>query len=166
MALFFILEFQKSNTEIRYHEVLNCEICNEGEKYSATTTVISDDKIVFELGEGDIQEESFVYALFQVGKQEKVACKLKLYVKKKQCYKYKSQTRNQCSEEDVPCYVPCKVSCRDLYECEIMEMTQEEQDMWNGFLHNRIPTMPQTVSGSRHIWEDLKVNIQARCSSK
>lgn len=55
-----------------------------------------------------------------------------------------------------------KPSANPLYILKFKEITTENRDLWNVFLHNRIPTLPVNLENSKNIFSDLSLNIKKR----
>ncbi len=143
MALFFVLEYKKSNMEINYRVHATFQLSDFEKCYEVRTTLISDKHIIFETDNATIGIEEIWTATFAVEVREQILpCSFKLQVKKKEI---------------------CGKGYH--YQCDIVDINKEMADLWNGFLHNRQPTMPQTMSNSKHIWDDLGRNIEARLRS-
>lgn len=140
MALFFVLEYKKSNMEINYQVKTLFQLSDFDKCYKLYTSEISDTRIIFETDSSDIGMEEILTATFAVEFQEQILpCSFKVRVKKKEI---------------------CGKSSK--YQCDIVDINKEMTDVWNVFLHNRQPTMPQTMDNSKHIWNDLGRNIEVR----
>lgn len=140
MALFFVLEYKKSNMEINYQVKEFFQLSNFDKCYELNTFEISDTHITFETESFEIGIEEIWTVTFAVEVQEQILpCSFKVGVKKKEL---------------------CGKSYK--YRCDIVDINKEMLDLWNVFLHNRQPTMPRTMRNSKHIWEDLGRNIEVR----
>lgn len=48
------------------------------------------------------------------------------------------------------------------YAGYITELSEEDRDEWNAIVHDRLPSLPQTIVESRGFYEDFEINIRRR----
>ncbi len=151
IALFFILEFHQTNTDIHYKEKLKFHLENDNGIYHAITSEISDTYLRFTTNHPlDIEDGDSFHVRFHIPNAE---------------------TNNCCEFEISISNIGFAEKCKDVltptneeteYFAYITDINVKHSDLWNLILHNRIPTMPETIHGSKHIFQDLGINISAR----
>ncbi len=143
LALLFVLEFNQNNTDICYHEHLDFHFMNDTVNLYATTTEISDTYLKFQLdNHKSLKKGTVLHACF---------CESN------------SSTDDYCKFQ-VQVSAAVSDSNYTEYTCNIVDISQEHHDLWNRILHNRLPSIPQTIVDSKHIFHDLFVNLRARRS--
>ncbi len=149
MALLFMLEFHKPNTKTYYNESIAFDLYNNSKKYEAVTTEISDTYIRFEMNESlETDVQGPIFAVFRDTREGYLSMN-EIRIPVARMVRLGIRQVGQKSQGNV-------------YELEINSAHSTDYDRWLGYLYNRMPTMPVTISGSKHIWDDLKTNIQAR----
>lgn len=151
IALFFILEFHQTNTDIHYKEKLKFHLKNDKGSYHAITSEISDTYLRFTTNHPlDIEDGDSFHVRFDNPNAE---------------------TSNYCEFEISISNIDFAEKCNDVltppnketqYFAYITDINVKHRDLWNLILHNRIPTMPKTIHGSKNIFQDLGINISAR----
>lgn len=146
IATLFILEFHKSNHEISYKENIEFKISNSSLDCMANTIEISDTTLKFRLDNNQkhLEKNNILKASFET-------CHFSICIKEKKEVFDKFHRQKPLSYE---------------YECTIINIDARSQDLWTTFLHNRLPTMPQTIHRSKHIFDDLSTTILGRMRSK
>ncbi len=52
------------------------------------------------------------------------------------------------------------------YAAYITEIDEENRDIWNTIVHDRLPSLPQTISSAKSFYSDLEVNIRLRLTKQ
>ncbi len=142
MSLMFILEFNENNTYISYAAKVKFELANNEDAIHSSTTTISDTGFKFEMHSlCDLKLGSLFHANILSDSK-----------KLKNDFDFQIKIKDIKDNHD-----------KKEYTCEIVDIDTNNRDRWTHLLHNRLPSMPETIIDSKNIFHDLAINIIARC---
>lgn len=141
MAVLFICGRPQLRKTDRFTAIVDCNI--EQKHYKIDTKTV------------DISEEGFAFILdrpqyispnqdFDVVFNEKIGNK-----------KYKAKLKGQIVNVS-------EINSKWKYSAHITEVKEEEKNQWMHIVHDRVPTLPQTIDKSMGLFDDLQINVKKR----
>lgn len=145
MAIFFLLGREQFRQSDRFIATLDCQLCQGSLEMPATTL--------------DISEDGF--ALFSprpeyVSPDEAFTLTVWMDV---EGTRYEATMQGKLAQ----------VSAEEdgwKYAGYITEIDEDNRDMWNMIVHDRLPSLPQTIMKSMGFYSDLEVNIRRRLTKQ
>ena len=141
MAALFISGRQQLRKTERYSAVVDCKIEQNDYLIKAKTVDISEYGFAFML---DNPEYISPDKNFDIVFDEKIGNK-----------KYKAKLKAKIVNV-------IEINSKWKYSAYITEITEDDKNQWMQIVHDRVPTLPQTISNSIGLFDDLQINVKKR----